>query len=169
LGEYRFAPDLGYYLPCQKAIAQHLDELAEAEKDGPPKMGAGKSVLWNSTNPNCPLLALPGTIRVANGIVYFNFNHLIPLKELNACQLQEGQWYELVFRSAIQFEMLLPNQNIYQQLWANQSTTFVFKPEREVWRNGTELYWLQRLLQLRVKLFDFRLINSNIWQQNEKL
>uniref|UniRef100_A0A914HIT9 Uncharacterized protein n=1 Tax=Globodera rostochiensis TaxID=31243 RepID=A0A914HIT9_GLORO len=156
-GEYRFAPDLGYYQPCQRSIALLVEQLVEADKrsgqvggnannnnnsnNGKQKHQAPDLLLWRTTdnssasNPNCPIRALPGTIRA-----------------LNACQLQAGHWYELAFRSAIHFEQLLPARRLYQQHWANHSSTFVFKPEREVWRNGSELSWLQRLLQLRVKM-----------------
>ncbi|KAL3125759.1 hypothetical protein niasHT_004209 [Heterodera trifolii] len=155
-GEYRFAPDLGYYQPCQRSIALLIERLVEADERGGDrgnssnehmKQGRHRQNQWwpidqqsdaNSAtagNPNCPIRALPGTIR-----------------SLNACQLQAGHWYELAFRSAIHFEQLLPARRLYQQHWANHSSTFVFKPEREVWRNGSELSWLQRLLQLRVKM-----------------
>ncbi|CAK5078678.1 unnamed protein product [Meloidogyne enterolobii] len=135
-GDYRFAPDLGYYQTCQRSISQHLDKLVEKEKDILVDSKSPTSIpLLNSTTNNCPIHSLPGTIR-----------------ELNACKLKDGQWYELSFRSAIQYEILITEKNIYQQMWVNHSTTFVFKPDREVWRNGTELYWLQRLLQLRVKM-----------------
>ena len=64
-GDYRFAPDLGYYQTCQRSISQHLDKLVEKEKDILVDSKSPTSIpLLNSTTNNCPIHSLPGTIRV---------------------------------------------------------------------------------------------------------
>uniref|UniRef100_A0A915EPJ4 Uncharacterized protein n=1 Tax=Ditylenchus dipsaci TaxID=166011 RepID=A0A915EPJ4_9BILA len=90
-GEYRLAPDLGYYPHCQKSLSQYTNELLnENSKDLP---------AWNISNPHCPIQALPNSYR--------NFV---------SCDLEEGRWYELIFTSSIHYEVHREDK-FYHQLW----------------------------------------------------
>lgn len=73
------------------------------------------------------------------------------LKDLLSCNIKENKWYELIFYSSIQYEIY--QDSYYHQFWANYSTTFIFKTEKYVERNGTELFWLQRLVELKTKYY----------------
>lgn len=71
------------------------------------------------------------------------------VQDLLACELHADKWYELHYGASIHYEVF--RDKYYHQLWSNYSTTFLFKTEAYVDRAGTELYWLQRLVQLKVK------------------
>ncbi|KAI1718696.1 hypothetical protein Ddc_09343 [Ditylenchus destructor] len=124
-GEYRLTPDLGYYPHCQKSLSLYTNELLnENQKDLP---------VWNISHPSCPIQALPNSYR----------NFL-------SCELNADRWYELLYTSSIHYEVFREHR-LYHQLWANHSTTFMFKTDKYVERAGPELYWLQKLIALKVK------------------
>jgi hypothetical protein len=47
------------------------------------------------------------------------------------------------------------DEKSYEQYWANHSTVFLFKPSNYVQQNGTEVEWLQRLIQLEARYGTF--------------
>uniref|UniRef100_A0A7E4VTU8 Uncharacterized protein n=1 Tax=Panagrellus redivivus TaxID=6233 RepID=A0A7E4VTU8_PANRE len=122
-GEYRLSPDLGYYKHCQRSISKYISMLVDNESK--PK--------WNSTNSQCPIQDLPNTY-----------------KDYIACDLIPNRWYELEFRSSIRYEVF--HKKTYRQFAANHSSTFLFKPDYTLDRNGTELDWLARLVEVKIRL-----------------
>ncbi|KAI6178737.1 hypothetical protein M3Y98_00534000 [Aphelenchoides besseyi] len=122
-GEYRFSPDLGWYPACQKPISNYVSQLAVSPSNSP---------VWNVTNSHCPIQSLPSKYR-----------------DYLSCDLVKHRWYELSFKSSIRYEVF--HKRRYHQAWANHSTAFIFKPDNFVERNGTELGWLQKLIDLQAK------------------
>ncbi|KAI6225564.1 hypothetical protein M3Y95_00710500 [Aphelenchoides besseyi] len=121
--EYRFSPDLGWYPTCQKPISNYVSQLAVSPSNSP---------VWNVTNSQCPIQSLPSKYR-----------------DYLSCDLVKHRWYELSFKSSIRYEVF--HKRRYHQAWANHSTAFIFKPDNFVERNGTELGWLQKLIDLQAK------------------
>ncbi|KAK0422550.1 hypothetical protein QR680_007635 [Steinernema hermaphroditum] len=72
-------------------------------------------------------------------------NHLDYL----ACDFIENKWYQLEYKSAIKYETFY--NKLYHSHWANYSTSYVFKPERVLMRNGTEIDWLHRMVTFKLK------------------
>jgi len=122
-GEYRLSPDLGYYTHCQRSISQYINQLVDRE----PKPD------WNASNPQCPIQDLPNSYR-----------------DYIACDLLPNRWYELDFSSSIRYEVF--HKKTYRQFTSNHSSTFIFKPDYILDRNGTEVDWLLRLINLKAKL-----------------
>uniref|UniRef100_A0A914XUG8 Uncharacterized protein n=1 Tax=Panagrolaimus superbus TaxID=310955 RepID=A0A914XUG8_9BILA len=122
-GEYRLSPDLGYYTHCQRSISQYINQLV----DGEPKPE------WNASNPQCPIQELPNSY-----------------KDYLACDLVPLKWYELDFESSMRYEVF--HKKTYQQFTSNYSTTFLFKPDYFLERNGSEADWLTRLIEIKAKL-----------------
>ncbi|TKR95232.1 hypothetical protein L596_009429 [Steinernema carpocapsae] len=120
-GEYRLSPDLGYYTSCQRSISQYINHLV-----------GHTTPTWNITNPRCPIQGLP-----------------LSYKDYLACDFIENKWYQLEFKSAIKYENYY--NKLYHSHWSNYSTSYVFKPERALSRNGTEIDWLHRMITFKVK------------------
>ncbi|KAK0422553.1 hypothetical protein QR680_007635 [Steinernema hermaphroditum] len=120
-GEYRLSPDLGYYTSCQRSISQYINHLVSHTNPS-----------WNITNPKCPLQGLPSSY-----------------KDYLACDFIENKWYQLEYKSAIKYETFY--NKLYHSHWANYSTSYVFKPERVLMRNGTEIDWLHRMVTFKLK------------------
>ncbi|KAI6234401.1 hypothetical protein M3Y99_00790600 [Aphelenchoides fujianensis] len=121
-GEYRITPDLGFYPTCQKPISNYVSQLAASST--PP--------VWNVTNSHCPIQSLP-----------------LKYRDYLSCDLVKHRWYELQFKSSIRYEVV--RKRHYHQAWSNYSTTFLFKPDNFVERNGSQLDWLQKLVNLEAK------------------
>ncbi|VDK47414.1 unnamed protein product [Anisakis simplex] len=118
---YKFPPDLGYYMGCQKAISLYISQLA-----------AGKVPTWDEKNQNCPLHQLPNTYK----------NYL-------ACDFVRGRWYSMSFESSIRYELY--HNKAYRQFWSNHSSIYLIKPDYLLQRNGTEVDWLASLLTFRIR------------------
>ncbi|KAI6182308.1 hypothetical protein M3Y97_00365900 [Aphelenchoides bicaudatus] len=137
-GEYRLSPDLGYYPTCQKPINQYITQLS-ANVETPS---------WNVSTSNCPIQTLPSKYR-----------------DYLSCELNRNRWYELYYKGSIRYEVY--HKRRYHQAWSNHTTatvidlkkmktsdplcSFLFKPDNFVERNGSELDWLQRLVELQAK------------------
>lgn len=60
-----------------------------------------------------------------------------------------NKWYELSYDSSTRYETYHSNQ--YKQFFSNHSSVFLFKPEHVLEQNGTEVEWLERLVNLDVR------------------
>ncbi|CAD5205919.1 unnamed protein product [Bursaphelenchus okinawaensis] len=118
-GEYRMAPDLGFYSTCAKPLSKYTDELA---------LGS-ENPSFNVTMSSCPIHSLPKKYR-----------------DYLSCDLVRHRWYELIYHSHVRYEVF--HKRRYYQSWANYSTVYMFKPDNFIERTGNELDWLQRLITL---------------------
>ncbi|VDK79455.1 unnamed protein product [Litomosoides sigmodontis] len=118
---YRISPDLGYYIGCQKALSQYLSQLA-----------VRKIPVWNNSNANCPLKSLP---RSYEGYL--------------ACDFIQGKWYEIIFTSAIRYELY--HEKVYKTFWSNHSSILLIRPNFLIKTKYTEIDWLSKLISLKVR------------------
>ncbi|CAB3407089.1 unnamed protein product [Caenorhabditis bovis] len=126
--EYQISPDLGGYETCQTSISRHLFQLSQGMNFG----AKPKQILFNSTNPECPIVELPTTY-----------------PEYVACKFTSNEWYLVKWSSYIRYETFRNGE--YGTYWANDTQTFVVKMSEELRRNGTEHVWLQRLLKVKTR------------------